>query len=341
MIAKRLVSTTGVNCFRLLCQVTSVVGRDLAGPVVELYGPYGRLGLSTNANQCSLSVKYWLDRRHYSTAPHKDRIKQFGGSRPANPDANRDEKPASDEGKETVMAQDGEKYDVYKIETRAQLAEILNSLPEDTEFVGSKDSTTISALLKRVKHSKNGAAAPATPITLSNQNAISDKMKELKGKEKQEPKLPRNGLGAGFAMVTLMAIAQGVHTFAPEDWEKYFAITIEESPFGSAVKLNPIAMILNSFSPANASEWVLNSFVGFYTFRVLAIVFGNTVTIALGILAGAWANRTILYEAEKTYDKTIEKETSDGIVEEQVRVCKGLDKATCNTTMIFSLGMSY
>ncbi|KAK9366055.1 hypothetical protein V1509DRAFT_631118 [Lipomyces kononenkoae] len=338
MITRRLVSTTGVNCSRLLRQAPSVVGRNLTGRRGESYGFYSALGFSAKADHCRLHGKYWLNIRHYATAPRKDRLKQLGDSRPVISDASMEEKSPSDIPKETLTAPDGEEYDFYKVETRAQLAEILKGLPEDTQLVGSKDSTTVSELLKRVDHRKNGAAPADGPINLSKQSTISNKMKELRGKGKEEPKLPRNGLGAGIAIVTIMAIAQGVHTFAPEDWDKYFAITISESPFGSTIKLNPIAMILNVFSPANMSEWVLNSFVGFYTFRVLAIVFGNTVTIALGILAGAWANRAILYEAEKTYDKAIEKETSDGsIAEERVTVCKGLDKATCNTTFIFSL----
>ncbi|KAK9363843.1 hypothetical protein V1504DRAFT_444758 [Lipomyces starkeyi] len=345
MITRRLVFT-GANCSGFLCKLSSQISRELASHRVELRGLYNRLALCSKAHKYRLFDNASLEKRHYSTVPNKDRLNQFGGSKhvskAARNNANReDKKPASDVRKETLTTEDGQKYEVYKVETKAQLAEILNDLPEDAQLMGSKDSSSISALLKRARHGKHGpqaAAAAATPATLSEQNSISEQINKLEGNEKEEPKLPRKGLGAGFSIVAIMAIAQSVHTFAPENWEQYFAITIPESPFGSTVKLNPIAMILNVFSPANASEWVLNTFVGFYTFRVLAIVFGNTVTVALGILAGAWANRTSLYEAEKTYVKKIEKKTSEGgIVDEQVKFCKGLDQATSNTTFIFSL----
>ncbi|KAK9486534.1 hypothetical protein V1527DRAFT_463568 [Lipomyces starkeyi] len=348
MITRRLVFT-GANCSGFLCKLSSQIGRELASHRVELRGHYNRLALCSKVHKYRLFDNASLEKRHYSTVPNKDRLNQFGGSKhvskAARNNANReDKKPASDVRKETLTTEDGQKYEVYKVETKAQLAEILNDLPEDAQLMGSKDSSSISAILKRARHGKQGApaAAAATPATLSEQNSISEQINKLEGNEKEEPKLPRKGLGAGFSIVAIMAIAQSVHTFAPENWEQYFAITIPESPFGSTVKLNPIAMILNVFSPANVSEWVLNMFVGFYTFRVLAIVFGNTVTVALGILAGAWANRTSLYEAEKTYVKKIEKKTSEGgIVDEQVKFCKGLDQATSNTTFIFSLGMSY
>ncbi|KAK9372914.1 uncharacterized protein V1513DRAFT_450894 [Lipomyces chichibuensis] len=345
MIPRRLVFT-GANCSGFLGQLSSQISRELATHRVELHCLYNRLAFCSEAQRYRLFDNGSLEKRHYSTVPNKDKLNQFGGSKhlskAARNNANReDKKLASDVIKETFTTEDGEKYDVYKVETKAQLAEILNNLPEDAQLMGSKDSSSISALLKRARHGKQGppaAAAAATPATLSEKNSISEQIDKLKGNEKEEPKLPRKGLGAGFSIVAIMAIAQSVHTFAPENWDQYFAITIPESPFGSTVKLNPAAMIINVFSPANTSEWVLNTFVGFYTFRVLAIVFGNTVTVALGILAAAWANRTTLYEAEKTYIKKIEKKTSGGgIVDEHVKFCKGLDKATSNTTFIFSL----
>ncbi|KAK9493728.1 hypothetical protein V1508DRAFT_414855 [Lipomyces doorenjongii] len=352
MITRRLVFA-GANCSGFLCQVSSQVSRELASHRIELHGLYNRLAFCSKAHEYRLFDNDSIEKRHYSTVPNKHRLNQFGGSKhvskeAARNDANReDKKPAPDLIKETLTTEDGQEYEVYKVETKAQLAEILNNLPEDAQLMGSKDSSSISALLKRARQGKQGPPAAATatattPATLSEQNSIREQINKLEGNAKEEPKLPRKGLGAGFLIVSIMAIAQSGHTFAPENWDQYFAITIPESPFGSTVKLNPIAMILNVFSPANASEWVLNTFVGFYTFRILAIVFGNTVTVALGILAGAWANRTTLYEAEKTYVKKIEKKTPEGgIVEERVKFCKGLDKATSNTTFIFSLGMSY
>ncbi|KAK9246822.1 hypothetical protein V1506DRAFT_533849 [Lipomyces tetrasporus] len=349
MIPRRL-ATIGANCSDLICRVASVTSGELACNRLALRSVNNRWSFHSVGYRYRLLDNDQSTMRHYATAPNNSRMNQSGSmkrvSNAASKVTNRAEKKSvSDVTKETVTAEDGEKYEVIKVETKVQLTEILKKLPQETQVMGSKGSTSISELLQRANQGKPavGAAASAggTPVDLSEQieqNLISKRLKKLEGEEKEEPKLPRKGLGAGFAIVAILTIVQGVHTFAPEDWDQRFAVTIPESPLGATVKLNPIAMIFNVFSPANASEWVLNTFVGFYTFRVLAIVFGNPVTVALGILAGAWANRTMLYEAEKLYVKIIEKETSDGgIMEEKVKYCKGLDKATSNTTFIFSL----
>ncbi|KAK9323217.1 hypothetical protein V1517DRAFT_321018 [Lipomyces orientalis] len=349
MIPRRL-AIIGANCSGLICQVASVTSGEMACSRLPLRGLNNRWSLYSAAYRYRLFDNDQSTMRHYATVPNNSRMNHSGSmkhvSNAASKVTNRaEEKSASDISRERVTAEDGEKYEVIKVETKAQLTEILKKLPQDTQVMGSKGSTSISELLQRANQGKPAVGAAASSgDTLANlseqseQNLVSERLKELEGEEKEEPKLPRKGLGAGFAIVAILTLAQGVHTFAPDDWDQHFAVTIPESPFGSTVKLNPIAMIFNVFTPANASEWVLNTFVGFYTFRVLAIVFGNPVTVALGILAGAWANRTMLYEAEKTYVKTIEKETSDGgIVDEKVKYCKGLDKTTSNTTFIFSI----
>ncbi|KAK9458015.1 hypothetical protein V1511DRAFT_491482 [Dipodascopsis uninucleata] len=219
------------------------------------------------------------------------------------------EDPVSTNRKESVD-DDANLIPVYNV---AQLEEILKKAQD-----GTLDTKDVAQLRQKPDDSLDVHAAKSVSA--------------------EEYKPHSNGLILAIGVLIIMFGTQVASFYDYEFWSKYASITIPSSPSGTEVKLEPIALLMNVFSTTSTGQFLTNTFIGYYAIRASVIALGTMTTMTLLALFAAWGNRSIFYEAEKSYTTQVQHADIDGdIVQEKVRVCKGVQNATSNTVMIFSI----
>ncbi|KAK7207333.1 hypothetical protein BZA70DRAFT_10212 [Myxozyma melibiosi] len=224
------------------------------------------------------------------------------------------------------------------IKTKKDLEKLLKSVEGKEVVINDPDN-----VLGLPKHLLEKVAAPTAEETKEPARAPGaaggggDIIVDTTVEEKDQKKAHMGYLPA-VVFISLMAVVQAVSIYQPEIWKSACTVSLPSAPTGTPITIDLRVLLTSAFSAPSFSDWVINSYVGFFSIRALSMIFGNLTGFGFIAVYLTYANRALLYEASRTHPKYVEETDDEGNPVERIRqVTQAVEGVTSNTTLVFSL----
>lgn len=218
------------------------------------------------------------------------------------------------------------KEDLRKLleSTEGQIVEI----NDPNNVLGMKEELEAMKIKETSKVAKPGAIGGGGDILV-------DTSDEAGEKEKAKPHM---GFLPAVTVVALMAMAEAFYLFRPEIWKQACTVNIPTLPAGTAFPLDFRLLLTSTFAAPSFQDWIINSYVAFFSIRTLSMIFGNTVGFGFIAMYFAYANRVLLFEATRSHAQYVEEIDSDGNKSGEIAYfTQPINNSSANTTMIFGI----